>query len=124
MSLLIGIIICVILLAVLGPLIRFVIIGIVLWAIILGMSEDSNSTTHTTAPNTTTYSSVTTVLTYEQLVDYTSDCSKKEEQLKELTEIQRIKNFDPDPDKLNPWDRAYNSRLKASIWWYAYRCEQ
>jgi hypothetical protein len=64
------------------------------------------------------------VLTYNELVSYPSQCAKANSQLRELKEIQRIKNFDQDPDKLNPADRAYNSRLKASIWWYAYRCEQ
>jgi len=64
------------------------------------------------------------VLTYDELVNYPSQCAKANSQLRELKEIQRIKNFDEDPDKLNPADRAYNSRLKASIWWYAYRCEQ
>jgi Tfp pilus assembly protein PilP len=64
------------------------------------------------------------VLTYDELVNYPSQCSKVDSQLRELKEIQRIKNFDQDPDKLNPADRAYNSRLKASIWWYAYRCNQ
>jgi len=64
------------------------------------------------------------VLTYDELVNYPSQCAKVDSQLRELKEIQRIKNFDQDPDKLNPADRAYNSRLKASIWWYAYRCNQ
>lgn len=62
------------------------------------------------------------VLTHEELVNYPSRCDKADEQLKELKKIQRIKNFDPDPDNLNEQDRAYNSRLKATIWWYAYRC--
>lgn len=64
------------------------------------------------------------VLTYDQLVNYPSRCDKADAQLRELREIQRIKNFDQDPDNLTPADRAYNSRLKASIWWYAYRCEK
>jgi Tfp pilus assembly protein PilP len=64
------------------------------------------------------------VLTYDQLVNYPSQCAKADAQLRELREIQRIKNFDQDPDNLTPADRAYNSRLKASIWWYAYRCEK
>jgi Tfp pilus assembly protein PilP len=64
------------------------------------------------------------VLTYDELVNYPSQCAKADAQLRELKEIQRVKNFDQDPDNLNPADRAYNSRLKASIWWYAYRCEK
>lgn len=64
------------------------------------------------------------VPTYDELVNYPSQCAKADRQLRELKEIQRIKNFDQDPDNLAPADRAYNSRLKASIWWYSYRCEK
>ena len=63
------------------------------------------------------------ILTYDELVNYPNSCAKKDSQLKELHEIQKVKNFDPDPDNLNDSDRAYNSRLKATIWWFAYRCE-
>ena len=66
----------------------------------------------------------TRVLTYEQLVQYPVSCDKKDSQLKELKLIQKVKNFDPDPDNLGDMDRAYNGRLKATIWWYTYRCEQ
>jgi hypothetical protein len=69
-------------------------------------------------------SSHTQVLTYEQLIQYPVSCDKKDSQLKELKHIQRVKNFDPDPDNLSDMDRAYNSRLKSTIWWYTYRCEQ
>lgn len=62
------------------------------------------------------------VLSYDELVNYPSRCDRADEQLKELRKIQSIKNFDQDPDNLNDQDRAYNSRLKATIWWYAYRC--
>ena len=64
------------------------------------------------------------MLTYEQLVDYPADCEKSKEQLEQLRYIQKVKNFNQDLDKLNEDDRAYNSRLKATIWWYTYRCEQ
>lgn len=62
------------------------------------------------------------MLTYEQLVNYPSDCSKAKIQLAELRAIQKIKNFAQDPDELNEADRAYNSRLKATIWWYTWKC--
>jgi len=65
----------------------------------------------------------TGVLTYEQLVAYPVSCSEKEQQLAELKSIQKIKNFAEDPDDLNDNDRIYNARLKATIWWYAYRCQ-
>jgi lipoprotein NlpI len=61
-------------------------------------------------------------LTYEELVYYHTDCKLAGSQLDRLKQIQRNKNFDPDPDKLNDADRAYNSRLKATIWWYYYEC--
>jgi len=63
-------------------------------------------------------------LTYQQLVDYPANCDKKEQQLKELHQLQQNKNFNPDPEQLSDDDRAYNSRLKATIWWYAYGCEK
>lgn len=69
-------------------------------------------------------SPATGVLTYEQLKAYPVSCELKETQLTELKKIQAIKNFDPDPDNLNEQDRVYNSRLKATIWWYAYGCDQ
>lgn len=66
----------------------------------------------------------TTVLTYDQLVAYEPSCDKKDSQLKELRTIQKIKNFAQDPDELAEQNRAYNSRLKATIWWYAYECNK
>lgn len=62
------------------------------------------------------------ILSYEELVNYPSRCDMAVEQLQELRKIQKLKNFKEDPDDLNETDRAYNSRLKATIWWYAYRC--
>ena len=64
------------------------------------------------------------VLTYQQLVDYPVDCKLKDQQLAELQRIQRIKNFNSDSDELNETDYHYNSRLKATIWYYSYGCEQ
>jgi hypothetical protein len=63
-----------------------------------------------------------TNLTYQQLVDYPMQCAKADAQLAQLRQIQKQKNFDPDPDNLNEEDRAYNSRLKATIWWYTWKC--
>ena len=64
------------------------------------------------------------VLTYQQLLDYPVSCDLKDKQLAELQRIQRIKNFNPDSDELNEDDYHYNSRLKATIWYYSYGCEQ
>lgn len=64
------------------------------------------------------------VLTYQQLVDYPVDCKLKNEQLAELLAVQRVKNFNPDSDELSEEDYHYNSRLKATIWYYAYGCEE
>ena len=63
-------------------------------------------------------------LSYQELVNYHPDCNRADEQLAELTELQDRKNFLLDPDELSDFDRKYNSRLKATIWWYAYSCEQ
>jgi hypothetical protein len=65
-----------------------------------------------------------TILTYQQLVDYPVTCDLKDQQLTELQEVQRIKNFNPNSDELNEADYHYNSRLKATIWYYSYGCEQ
>jgi hypothetical protein len=64
------------------------------------------------------------ILTYNELVHYPTDCTKARQQLEHLKYIQHYKNFDPDPDNLSEDDRAYNSRLKATIWWYAYSCDK
>ena len=63
-----------------------------------------------------------TVLSYQELVNFPTSCENKDPQLVQLQEIQRIKNFADDPDELNDEDHAYNGRLKATIWWYSYRC--
>jgi hypothetical protein len=61
-------------------------------------------------------------LTYQQLVNYPIDCAKKNSQLAELKELQEFKNFSQDSDSLDVNSRAYNGRLKATIWWYSYSC--
>jgi len=75
-------------------------------------------------PSTGVHQAKPKIMTYQELVDYPGDCKFKEQQLAELKRLQAIKNFNPDPDLLNEDDRAFNSRLKATIWWYAYRCEE
>jgi hypothetical protein len=62
------------------------------------------------------------MLSYDQLVAYPTSCDKSTEQLSELRSIQRAKNFDSDIEQLGEDDRAYNSRLKATIWWYTWKC--
>lgn len=64
------------------------------------------------------------ILTYQELVAYPVACEKKAEQVKQLEYIQKTLAFNPDIEKLNDADRAYNSRLKATLWWYVYKCEQ
>jgi hypothetical protein len=65
------------------------------------------------------------MLTYEQLKSFPMDCEKKDAQLKQLNYIKTAKNFPQNPEDIsNEMDRAYNSRLKSTIWWYTYRCEQ
>lgn len=62
------------------------------------------------------------ILSYDELVDFRTSCTARDDQQKHLKFILDRKNFDPNPDNLNPDDRAYNSRLKATLWWYEYRC--
>jgi len=64
------------------------------------------------------------VMTYQQLVDYPVSCDRADKQLAELHNLQAQKGFHSDPDMLSEEDRIFNSRLKATIWWYAYRCEK
>jgi hypothetical protein len=93
------------------------IVGIII-AIILGLSllkEPRTAIQVEAAP---------VVLTYQQLLDYPVSCDLKDTQLAELQRIQRIKNFNPDSDELSEADYHYNSRLKATIWYYSYGCEQ
>lgn len=63
-------------------------------------------------------------LTYDELVNYPVECSKADQQLRHLRAVQNSKHFDPNPDNLSESDRAYNSRLKATIWWFAYKCNK
>ena len=39
-----------------------------------------------------------------------------------LKSKQKLKNYDPDPDKLTADARLYNGGLKSNIWLYAYQC--
>jgi hypothetical protein len=64
------------------------------------------------------------VPTYKELVEYKTDCTRAPKQLAYLRWVQNEKAFDPDPEQLDEVDRVYNSRLKATIWWYSYSCEQ
>ena len=64
------------------------------------------------------------MLTYEELDNFDTKCELATEQQALLKSILVRKNFDPDPDNLSDDDRAYNSLLKATLWWYEYRCKQ
>lgn len=64
------------------------------------------------------------ILSLEELRSYPVDCKLKEKQLAHLRQIQQIKNFNSDPDLLSTLDKAYNSRLKATIWWFYFGCEK
>lgn len=62
--------------------------------------------------------------TYEELKKYPKSCAKEAQQLAELRGIKNVRNFSDDPDQLNDEDRAYNSLLKLTIWWYATECHR
>ena len=64
------------------------------------------------------------ILSLEELRSYPVDCNLKEKQLAHLRQIQKIKKFNSNPDNLDDYDKAYNSRLKATIWWFYFGCEQ
>jgi len=63
-------------------------------------------------------------LSYQELYDFPNDCNQADSQLSMLKRLQEAKHFNSDPDTLSPADRDYNGRLKATIWWYAYRCDK
>jgi hypothetical protein len=62
------------------------------------------------------------ILSLEELRSYPVDCKLKEKQLAHLRQIQQIKNFNSDPDSLSNLDKAYNSRLKSTMWWFYFGC--
>ncbi len=62
--------------------------------------------------------------TYGELKQYPLDCKKKNDQIQDLKDIQRLKYFGPDPEKFSDEDRAYYALLKEHIWWFSYNCEQ
>jgi len=62
------------------------------------------------------------ILSYDELVNFDTSCESAKTQQAHLKYILDYKRFDPNPDRLNDDDRAYNSRLKATLWWYEYRC--
>lgn len=62
--------------------------------------------------------------TYQQLQNYPLDCKKKYDQITELEEIQRLKYFDPIPEKRTEQEQAYYALLREHIWWFAYNCNQ
>lgn len=66
----------------------------------------------------------TRILSYDELVRFRTSCTNQVAELKQLQAIQRFKNFAQDPDDLNEEDRAYNSRLKATIWSYSLECNR
>jgi len=83
-------------------------IAIVLVLALVGCTEDQAATVKD--------------LSYQELKALPLDCEFSERQLTVLKDLQRMKNFDPDPDMLSEPSRKYNAMLKAKIWWYAVRC--
>lgn len=61
-------------------------------------------------------------LSYQELKDLPTDCKYAEQQLATLKDLQKLKNYNSDPDMLTEYARSYNGLLKAKIWWYAYNC--
>jgi hypothetical protein len=98
------------------PVVRFV-LGIFILYMVISMFSGNGITTNSNA-------AVSREMTYEQLVKYPTNCDLADEQLAELKQLQRTKNFAQDPDQLSDYDRSYNGRLKATIWWYSYECNK
>mgnify|MGYP006266499117 CR=1 FL=1 len=63
-----------------------------------------------------------TELSFDDLERLPTDCSRKDSVQKKLKFILATKNFDPNPDNLDTVERAYQSKAKATYWWYEYSC--
>ena len=61
-------------------------------------------------------------LTFDEIRQMQLSCTRRDEQLNLLRISKTIKGLDNEPDNLNDDDRAYNSRLKASMWWLEMNC--
>jgi len=103
----------------LWPVIRFFIGIAILAMLILAFSSGESSTKE--KPYDYSYYKV---LSYQELWDFPNSCENADSQLEILKRLQQYKNFNPDPDLLNKDDQDYNGRLKATIWWFAYRCDK
>jgi hypothetical protein len=103
----------------LWPVIRILAAVTFVVAIMIAMS--GNSSTAKEKPYDYSYYKV---MSYQELWDFPNSCEKADSQLEILKRLQAHKNFNPDPDLLNSNDQDYNGRLKATIWWYAYRCDK
>jgi len=114
----VGLLIGIALLSIFWPVLRFL-IGLAILIVFFSIFTETGNTADVSKPSKQSHT-----LTYQQLVDYPTDCGKKDSQLAELRKTQNAMNFKSDPDDLSDSERAYNSRLKATIWWYSYRCEQ
>jgi hypothetical protein len=101
------------------PVIRFF-LSLALLVVVISVFTDSGSGTTSVQPA----SSSSTIPSYKELENYPVSCDKKEAQLTDLHRIQNAKHFSQDPDSLNDYDRAYNSKLKATIWWFSYGCQK
>ena len=64
-----------------------------------------------------------TSLSYDQLKQFPKDCSKLDVNLSKLSTLQQSKGFKEDLDELTEGDRAYNTLLKETIWWYRRECD-
>jgi len=98
------------------PVVRFI-LGIFILYMVVSMFSGNGITANSNA-------AVSKVMTYEQLAKYPANCDLADAQLAELKQLQQIKKFAQDPDELSEYDRSYNGRLKATIWWYTYECNK
>jgi len=61
-------------------------------------------------------------LSFADLEKLPTDCSRKVLVQDKILKILRFKNFNPNPDLLQDIERAYQSKLKATYYWYEYSC--
>ena len=59
---------------------------------------------------------------FETLAQFVPQCEHAEAELAQLKRMQMYRNFNEDPEKLNPKDAEFNAYLKAMMWYYPSQC--
>jgi hypothetical protein len=61
-------------------------------------------------------------LSFDDLKKLPTDCQRKGIVQRKIQLILTQNSYDPNPDNLPDLAREYQSKLKATYWWYEYSC--